>query len=759
MKPLFCLTIFLGSLLLFAIQPMVGKILLPSFGGTSAVWTTCMLFFQGLLLLGYGYAHFLSGRLGPRWQVKLHLALLALVTIFLPMQARAAVAPAADDNPSLWLLWQLGWMTGLPFLVVSSNAPLLQRWYSVAAGDQGKDPYFLYAFSNAGSLLALLAYPLLMERSMGLTAQSSVWTAGFALLAICFSACGWFVFRGAAQGSAADVSATTVVSEPPLSWRQRWNYIGLAAIPSSLMLGVTTFVTTDAGSVPLLWVVPLGLYLLTFILGFARRQLLPHASMVRTLPHLVLLVALLLLINPANSAWRLVPAHLLTFFVVAMVCHGELARLRPGSQRLTEFFFLLSVGGVAGGLFNAVVAPLLFSNVLEYPLVLVLACLMHYQPGTVAVTGKGWVAVARRVWRPVLVATYLILVGRTLVSAELSNIVAVFYLGMVMGAGFFRLAPERQIRFVGGLATLLFAVGLYISERNVISIERGFFGVIKVKEDAKSGVRLLVHGTTVHGIQQLSGDPTTPLSYYHWTGPVGDLFRHAQLPAAARVAVIGLGAGSIASYATPGQQFDFFEIDPLVCQYASDPRMFAFLSQSAGKCRIELGDARIRLKHQLDQRLAGKQQLPVRQVSRTTGEREEPGNAGEKRYDLMVLDAFSSDAIPCHLMTREAFAIYLESLQSEGMLAVHISNRFLDLEPLCAALAADAGLQARIRFDLCETDADCPHGKKSSIYVVMSRNQEFLKRISASGEWRELNSRPDLQIWTDDYSSIFDVLR
>lgn len=763
MKPLFCLTIFLGSLLLFAIQPMVGKILLPSFGGTSAVWTTCVLFFQGLLLVGYGYAHFVSGRLSPAWQVKIHLVLLGAVTLFLPMQAQAAIDPSAHDNPSLWLLWQLTIMTGLPFLVVSSNAPLLQRWYSLTAGQKGRDPYFLYAFSNAGSLLALLAYPLLMERSFGLSGQSGLWTLGFVVLSVCFAGCGWFVFRSgrtAADWRAGLPVQPAVAGEPdsPLAWRQRWTIIGLAAVPSSLMLGVTTFITTDAGSVPLMWVVPLALYLLTFILGFANRRLIPHRWVVGALPQVVLLIAVLLLINPSNSAWRLVPAHLLAFFMVAMCCHGELARLRPSAGRLTEFFFLLSIGGVVGGFFNAIVAPIVFSNVLEYPLVLVLACFLPYgfDRPTAEKPVVAWRKNVERLAFPIAVAAWLVVIGRTIVSAELANIAAILYLVIVMVLGCMQSRPLRRIRFAGALACLMFLLSLYVSERNVIDIERGFFGVIKVKIDPETGMRMLVHGTTVHGIQRLEGELTEPLSYYHRTGPVGDLFRNSGLPPRAHVGVIGLGAGSIASYASPGQTFDFFEIDPVVCRYASDPAMFSFLSDSAGECRILLGDARIRLKQQLDSQMASNQQPVLQQA----GFRRAGGSpTAPAKYDLLILDAFSSDSIPCHLMTREAFAIYQARMKPDGILGVHISNRFLDLEPLCAALADDAGLQALIRMDLCESDADVPDGKKSSIYVVMSRSREAIGKFSATGNWQPIQRNPKLRIWTDDYSSILDVLR
>jgi len=767
-KPLYCLTIFLGSLLLFGIQPMVGKILLSSFGGTPAVWTTCVLFFQGLLLVGYGYAHFVSGRLSPAWQVKIHLTLLAAVTLFLPMQTQTAIDPSAQDNPSLWLLWQLTIMTGLPFLVVSSNAPLLQRWYSVAAGKKGTDPYFLYAFSNAGSLLALLAYPLLMERSFGLTGQSGIWTAGFSLLAICCAGCGWFVFRhGAKAGGTglvplAQTEAPTRNDDLPLTWRQRWLFIGLAAVPSSLMLGVTTFITTDTGSVPLLWVVPLAIYLLTFILGFAKHQIIPHRWTVSLLPHLVLLVALLLLVNPVNSSWLLAPAHLLAFFVVAMACHGELARLRPSAGRLTEFFFLLSIGGAVGGFFNAIVAPLVFSNVLEYPLILVLACFLPFGlnelPSTK--TSCGWWIVAGRMAVPMVIATWLFLVVRAVVMPEMANAAAVLYLVIVGGLAWLKMPFGRRIRFAGALATLLFMLGLYISDRDVIDIERGFFGVIKVKADEKNGMRMLVHGTTIHGMQRVDGDVREPLSYYHRTGPVGDLFRIANLPASGYVGVIGLGAGSIASYSRFGQRFDFFEIDPVVCRYANDKRIFSFLSDADGECRILLGDGRIRLRRQLMEQSSAQSDIPVRKVAWVPGDHAVNAPAvGVEPYDLLILDAFSSDSIPAHLMTREAFAIYSGRLKQDGILGVHISNRFLDLEPLCAALADDAGLQALIRVDLCEHNPEATPGKKSSIYVVMSRNTSLMKQFAETGNWLPLKRNPGLRLWTDDYSCILDVLR
>ena len=375
-------TLFVSALLLFLVQPMVGKLILPRLGGTPAVWNTCMVFFQAMLLVGYAYAHATGAWLSTRRQVLVHLLLMLVPLAVLPIAVASNVAPPATDLPVGWLLWQLFLGVGLPFFVVSSSAPLLQKWFAQSGHVRSADPYFLYAASNVGSLLALLSYPLIVEPAWPLEPQTTAWTWGYSALFVMVALCGGIVWRGRAVQ---DVSASLagvpreetfdeVAARP--AWRQRLHWILLSAIPSSLMLGVTTYMTTDLAAVPLMWVVPLAIYLLTFVFVFARRPPIAHGLVAKLLPFLVLPMGVLLFFRPAQMEWLTIPAHLLTFFVVTMLCHGELVQRRPKVRYLTEFYLLMSLGGVLGGLFNAIVAPQVFTSIAEYPLVIALACFM-----------------------------------------------------------------------------------------------------------------------------------------------------------------------------------------------------------------------------------------------------------------------------------------------------------------------------------------------------------------------------------------------
>ena len=746
MKPLYCFTIFLGSFLLFAIQPMVGKMLLPSLGGTPAVWNTCVVFFQALLLLGYGYAHFGSSRLSPRVQVTVHLTLLASVVIFLPIGLINGIPVNGSFSPTAWLLVQLGLMVGLPFFVLSSNAPLIQRWYSLAPGTENQDPYFLYAFSNVGSLLALLAYPFLVEPLFGITQQSNLWMIAFLVLLTAFIGCGWLLFsiklkqpneKPVESASAVESLENGETKKPLLSWKSRFHFILLAAVPSSLMLGVTTFITTDVGSMPLLWVLPLALYLLTFVFAFSKKSILPHAWMVKIMPYMALLMAILLLVDMGKIPWLIAPLHLLVFFVVAMVGHGELAKRRPPSSQLTEFYFLMSIGGVVGGSLNGLIAPFVFTEISEYPLAIVFGCLLI--PTTKI--KWSWKQVPADVLWPIGLAVVMAISILVFNSIGLEN-------KLIAGAALFAIPAivcfsflERRVRFALCLATIIFGCGYYFVDRDVVIAKRGFFGVNKVKIDERNGYRLLINGRTVHGIQNLADNRATePLSYYHRTGPIGDIFSVAAADSESFVGVIGLGTGTIASYAQDGQPFDFYEIDPVVHEFASQPGLFSFLEKSAGDCRVIIGDARI--------------QLQQRQISNVSNRNRKTASS----YDLLILDAFSSDSIPTHLVTREAVELYFHNLTEDGFLALHITNKFVDLEPLLDVLAKELGVAAAIRYDGISGKFHENGGKESSVYVVMSRKPENLKPF-LDGKWKALSRDREVKIWTDEYSNLFDVLK
>jgi hypothetical protein len=506
-----------------------------------------------------------------------------------------------------------------------------------------------------------------------------------------------------------------------LDWSRRLRWIGLAFVPSSLMLSVTTYLTTDIAAIPLFWVVPLAIYLWTFILVFARRQWIPHALAVRIMPLLILMLVLVMLSEATEPVWLLITIHLLTLFLVGLVCHGELAADRPPAEQLTEFYLWLSVGGVAGGIFNALIAPLIFNGIAEYPLVLVLACLCRPVPEG----EKSWTW-ADLYWPLALAAlTAVLVVGFQAGGLEpgRKSLAAMFCVPAVIVYTFL----GRPIRFALGIGALFLASTLYQGVHGeVLYRARSFFGVHRVTFNARRDQHQLVHGNTVHGRQSLR-DPSEPLAYFSRSGPIGQVFAEFSKP---RVAIVGLGAGSLAAYGKPGEEFTFFEIDPVVRHIAKDPKYFTFLRDSQAKVDIVLGDARLTL-----------QEVP------------------DKSFDMLVIDAFSSDAIPLHLLTREALRIYLDKTTDNCILAFNISNRYLDLEPVLADLARDAGLVGLIQHDRSPTPEQKEAGKAPSIWAVMARQRGDLGPLTRNIHWNPLTGRHEPKVWTDDFSNIFSVFK
>jgi hypothetical protein len=693
-------------------------------GGTPAVWTTCMLFFQAALLAGYGYAHVASHRLGTRTHVLMHLAILAVAALILPI-ALVEDPPTENEAPVFWILRILAMTVGLPFLAVAATAPLLQRWFAGSGHGAADDPYFLYAASNFGSLLALLAYPLLIEPRLTLMEQSAAWTAGYRGLWLLTALCGWSATRRAAQPSfAAPVVAPAHVPAKP----QPLRWLVLAFVPASLMLSVTTYLTTDIAAIPLLWVLPLALYLLTFALAFARRSLVPHVWMVRLLPGLVVVLTIAMLAQATEPIMLLVAGHLLLLFVVAMVCHGELARLRPRAEQLTGFYLWVSLGGVLAGMFNGLLAPLVFPGLVEYPLVLVVACLAapSRSAGDQRPTRRDllWPLALGGLTAMVIVAgqRFALMLPEWLAKALRSS--AVFAVPAVLCYTML----DRPLRFGLAVAALFVAGLLYDGVHgHVIYQERSFFGVHRVALGADGTSHVLIHGNTVHGRQfRDAARKGEPLMYYHRQGPIGKLFAELAKRGDRRpVAVVGLGAGSLAMYGTEGQEFTFFEIDPVVIRIAGDPKMFTFLSESPAKVNIVAGDARLTL-----------------------------AKAPAKHYGVIVIDAFSSDAIPLHLLTREALAVYRSKLADDGVLMFHISNRYVDLAPVLGDLAGDAGLLAQVRHDLSK--ADPSSGRLPSQWVLMT---PCATSQVPGGAWEPLGPRPGVRVWTDDYSNLVGAVR
>jgi hypothetical protein len=720
----FAFTLFVGAVLLFSLEPMVAKMLLPRFGGAPAVWTTCMLFFQATLLLGYAYAHAMPANPQPRRHARVH-ALVVFVPLLVPPIAfsEVSVASWSSANPVGSLLLLLCTQVGLPFFAVATTTPLVQRWFFEASA--GRDPYFLQVASNVGSLVALAAYPLILEPLLGLRAQTHLWHAAYALFAILVASCALVVWRTPSLPASIAPSA-----EEALPWPRVLRWLALAFVPASLLYGVTTYVTTDIAPLPLLWVLPLGLYLLTFALVFARKPLLSHHAMVRLLPVAITLAAFVLLAEVARPAWLVVLVHLGMFFLSCMVCHGELAQDRPSGEKLTAFYFFLSAGGVLGGAFNALVAPAIFSGLAEYPIAMVLVSLCL--PGAGGSSRRLYYAIP--IGLSVLVAALAF--GGPVLPAQRAGLAVAVVCGVPLLLNYAQ--SHRPLRFALGIAAVLALGSAYVGALcPSLTRDRNLFGVVKVTRDAHGKFVELTHGNTLHGRQSTDRERRREaLGYYHPTGPLGSIFAaYDEDPAARAVGVIGLGAGTMASYARAGSAWTFYELNPSIVRIARDPRFFTYLADAFSEPRdpraltIVVGDARLRLR--------------------------EAANVG---YGLLVVDAFSSDAIPVHLLTREAFALYFQKIAVHGMLALHVSNRYFDLKPVVAALARDAGLTARSNDDM-HLDAELlARGKSPSQWLVLARDDADLRTLEKlDARWVPLVTdarRP----WSDDYSNLLSAL-
>jgi hypothetical protein len=718
--------LFVSAGLLFLVQPMFAKMVLPLLGSAPSVWISCMVFFQAALLAGYGYAHFTTAWLGARRQAALHCGLLLLPFLFLPIGIPDGWTPPVQENPVVWLLILLSVSVGLPFFMISASAPILQSWFAATGHPSSKDPYFLYAASNAGSMVGLLSYPLLLEPNLRIIHQSQLWTAGYGLLWAVMLGCAVILWRSSTVEASASESnnPSSSVDETPIAADKLW-WVALSFVPSSLLLGMTTYLTTDISPIPLLWVIPLALYLLTFILVFSRRSFVPHATIARALAILVLPLVIVMVLELKRPLWFLVFLHLAVFFVAAMVCHGELAKRRPPAKYLTEFYLWMSLGGVVGGLFNALAAPVLFKTVVEYPLAVALACLLR--PVSTEAQTKT-LSARSNIGIPLGLALLIASSFWTLKAAGMQSLS--LRMAIVMGISALVCFTQREspIRFGLAIGAMFLTTSVLYGSGGgrVLHTERSFFGIHRVMLDPAEKFLLLFHGSTIHGIQTL--DPTLrlrPVSYYHEGSPISQVFaalhrKGTRVP----IAVVGLGAGTLACLGQSGQAFTFYEIDPAVERIARDPRYFTFLQDCEGKPQVVLGDARLTLK-----------------------------TAPDSQYGLIVIDAFSSDSIPLHLLTREALRLYLDKLAGGGILAFHISNRYLDLRPVLATLASDAGLIYLDRDQIETSSGAQQSGKTGSRWAVMARAPEDLGMLTHDG-WRpgryDTGDRP----WTDDFSNI-----
>ena len=733
MMLLFACTLFLSSTLLFLVQPMVAKMILPLLGGTPAVWNTCMVFFQFTLLLGYLYVHTITRWFRLRQQALLHVILLAGAMLMLPIALGAHPEPPANGMPILWLTRLLLFTVGFPFFVVSTSGPLLQRWFARTDHPAASDPYFLSVAGNLGSIVALLAYPAGFEPQLRLADQSWVWTGAYGAFFALMLACGTVVLRRHRVVAIDDSRATgheprETSDAPPPTTRDKIRWVALAFVPSSLMLGLTTYLTTDVAPVPLFWVLPLSLYLLSFVLVFARREVVPHALMLRFLPIVAIVLVTVILFAGQMPPTLQAPLHLITFFAAAMVCHGELARARPRSEHLTEFYLLMSVGGVLGGLFNALVAPIAFKTVVEYPLAIVLACIAR--PG--ANVRNSWIARGLDVAVPIAFGVLTLVMMNVLTSLNARRPVTMILLCIVPAVVCLSF-KRRPVRFALSLGALMIASSVYLGAHEPVAFSgRSYFSAYKVMVDPDRQLRMLVHGRIVHGAQSLDPARTAePLTYFHRTGPIGQAFATFQgRYAKQRVGVVGLGAGTLAAYAQPQQRWTFYEIDPSIATLARDPRYFTYLRDARTDVRIVLGDARLSLARE-----------PARGL------------------DLLVVDAFGSDAIPVHLLTREALKLYFRRLDEHGVLAFHISNRYMDLQPLLGDLGIDAGLVTLGQIDEQIGRDEQMAGKSASSWVLMARSADDLGPLARDLRWRSLTARPHPIVWTDDFSNPLSVMR
>jgi hypothetical protein len=720
------LTVFLSAFLLFLVQPMAAKAFLPVLGGAPAVWSASMMFFQCMLLAGYAYAHGLQHIRSDKIRTAAHVAVLLASLAALPLAPHAVGTEGSGDSPVLWLLCALLASVGAPFFVLSATGPLLQKWQAAEGGKGGRNPYVLYSVSNAGSFLALFSYLFVFEVFWPVDGQAAIWSGSYVLFAAALLAAGACFLRFG-KGKQESAPPPPAVLPPPLArWKERAVWTVYAFVPSSLMLGVTTYLSTDVAAHPFLWIVPLALYLLTFVFAFSDKG---EGLYRRSVDAQAMLAACVIALSPlATFVTPAMLLHFFLFFATAMACHGRLAQIKPSPSRLTEFYLFLSIGGALGGTFNALAAPVLFVGATEYPLMMLAALLLR--PGQWRGSRRDLLKdfaypalLLAAVW-PIYAA------GKHLAAATETPMFRSWAIAAVVGMFFCLLYPmhKRTLRFA------LFCVSLHLAMQHMVGgaatdvvsyyKERNFFGVSRVYQ-AKD-IRYYVHGSTRHGFQIFDPEPRLDAGVAYYP-PVKRIFEALPEKTRARpYAVAGLGAGVLACLGGKGQEADIYEIDPAVIGVAREH--FTYLRDCPAKARVVQGDARLKI-----------------------------GEAEDGKYGLIILDAFSSDAIPLHLLTKEAADVYGRKLAEGGVLAFHISNRHMDIRGALKAVMDAKGWQARVAD--VKPKEDEPHAFFSS-WVVAARKAEDLAPVLRDGDlWREIETggrTPPL--WTDRRSSLLDAL-
>ncbi|WP_222874707.1 fused MFS/spermidine synthase [Terrihabitans soli] len=708
---------------------MFAKMVLPRLGGAPGVWSVALVFFQGVLLAGYAYAHLLIRYVGPKAGACVHIAVLLLGALFLPLALAAGWGRPPAEGQIFYLLGLFGVSIGVPFFALSANAPLLQAWFARTGAPGGEDPYFLYGASNLGSFIALLGYPFIIEPALTLTEQTHYWSAGYVVLLLSIAALGLYANRGAIN-----VEPVRAVS-PPITPIRRLVWIFLAFVPTALLVAVTAHISTDVAAAPFLWVIPLAIFLLTFVLVFRERPVIPYYLLAILLPALLIFVATDYLIRGILPTLWLIGLHLVTFFVAVMAAHSRLYALRPPADRLTEFYLWMSLGGVLGGAFTGLAAPYIFPTILEYPILLVATLLVLVRPERL---DKEEIKAALTILAAgLIISIFAWTTGKTL-NLDQDNIfkIAVFTLVAVI------LLISRMWRLVtvALLAFTMLVGGIVAPKSGTIELTRSFFGVHKIQDYASGIFRVLFNGTTLHGAAQIeNGKPRAgwpePLTYYHTQSPMAEVIRAAREAGhsvrLSPVGIVGLGTGSLACYKEQGETWHFYEIDQQIIDIARDSGKFKFLPACAPDAEIRLGDARITLAE------------------------------AKEKYELLLIDAFSSDAIPIHLLTKEALQLYFDHLAPNGVLVLHISNRHLDLLPEVGALARDLDLVAWSKMEDAKPDYG-PRLLATSQVVALARYEQALGALPSLEGWTKMAVDPEQKehrAWTDDYSDIFGAFR
>jgi hypothetical protein len=725
----FVAAILVSAALLFAVEPMFTKMVLPRLGGAAAVWSVAMVFFQAALLAGYSYAHLLTRYAPGRKSVVIHLSVMVVACFALPLHIAAGWGRPPPVGEAFWLLGLFTVSIGLPFFALAANGPLLQAWFMGTEHQSAKNPYFLYAASNAGSFLALISYPVIIEPFTQLGEQTWGWTIGFYVLILLIAACGTLLLRspepppraltGAAEAAAVEEAA-------PPTWRDVAYWVGLAAVPSGLLIAVTAHISTDVAAVPLLWVLPLALYLLTFVIVFQTRPLIAHRWVVDIQPIFILALVVVLIMAPISSTVALLALHLTVFFVCALVCHGELARRRPAPRQLTAFYMWISAGGTIGGISAGLIAPHVFNWVAEYPLLIVLAVLCRPGLALPALrTGQYPLFIA-------LAAAAAFLICVTVFELNVDYTLFNVLIGVLLGltVRFWR-AP---LPFAAIVAFLFVSSHYFNSTDYSVYTVRNFFGVLTVTETSDGRFRVLWHGTTGQGSQRIRDDADNPvtgrpemISEFFAGGGIAQVFDalHARVAGPVDYAVIGLGTGTLACQRRPGDTLTYYEIDPDVVRIARDPKLFNFVSECAPDAPIVLGDARLRL-----------------------------ADAPDGSYDLIFVDAFIGAAIPIHLLTREAMALYLRKLKPHGIVAMHVSNYNLELASVVAGIAQANNAIARV-YDGGDVEEDANQQHWIPRVAAVARREADFGALAQSQFWPLRQRDPNQRVWTDDYSNIF----